>query len=308
MKKDFDFIFIGGAGRSGTSLVQKLLLSNLEISGGPEFYFTKPIFELLANMQSELQTGVVHESFDTQKLRRHFIDFYSFFLEPYQESDTRYISEKTPSNLEVARTLLHTFPKSTFIHVFRDGRAVVNSHLKVKKRAKQSGKYYHDIGLWKTSKYWIRYMALADELKAEFPDRFLEVQYEELIEEPIPTLSPIFDHLTLKMNPELKDPASIELKGNKKDAHINDIWYTREMYSKGYDTSRKEGWRKESSYWSQLVLNGHLFEGLRSKGYEVSSAYQPLNQLIYFASNWKSILKRWWIARQIAAIKRRILN
>lgn len=45
------FVFIGGCGRSGSSLLQDLLYRHPEIAGGPEFNFTARILQLHGNMQ-----------------------------------------------------------------------------------------------------------------------------------------------------------------------------------------------------------------------------------------------------------------
>ena len=51
------FICVGGCGRSGTTLVQKILLNHPQISGGPEFGYTAQIMDLYATMSNSQSNG-----------------------------------------------------------------------------------------------------------------------------------------------------------------------------------------------------------------------------------------------------------
>ena len=86
------FVFVGGAGRSGTTMIQKYLLSHPEISGGPEFYHTRDVFKLYQKFYNHKEALQVYmEDLD---LENHFKDFYSSFfkrLEPVYQVAIRSI-------------------------------------------------------------------------------------------------------------------------------------------------------------------------------------------------------------------------
>ena len=129
------FLFIGGAGRSGTSMVQDLMCKHPSINGGPEFNFTKGIMNLHRGMRTPFFLDRNKQYYTESFLDESFQSFYEGFFHGLDRDATGYISEKTPDNIDVIEDLLRLFPDSKFVFVYRDGRDVVLSNRKVAKRA-----------------------------------------------------------------------------------------------------------------------------------------------------------------------------
>lgn len=299
-------LFIGGAGRSGTTLVQKVLLAHPKIAGGAEFYYTKPIFELHQKMLKSCKNEVFHpsinESFITEKIK----EFYDHFFVPFITSETQYISEKTPTNIEVANVLLETYKEAKFIHVYRDGRAVLNSHFQVKKRAWKTGKNLTEINLVRTSIYWRKCISMGNGIKSKFKNRVFSICYEDMIQHPKETFDKVFNFLQIEAHDQVDQVDKIKLKEEKSDAHINNIWYTKEMYEKAYDPTRVNQWRKELTSFRKFVGSAIMFEELNSMGYKTTNYHRIACNVFYFFFNIKARMKKLKILYPLIHLKRKL--
>ena len=93
--------------------------------------------------------------------------------------------ETTPHTLLHLETMARMYPRSRFIHVVRDGRDVVSSLL---------GRDWIDPStgekVWccrdpkAAAEYWVHVVDAIRQQGARFPDRYLEIQYEDLIAHP----------------------------------------------------------------------------------------------------------------------------
>lgn len=127
MSKNNSPIFIGGAGRSGTTLLRVILDSHPEICCGPEFRMTPTLALLWENYDSRahmLAEYGINKEANLQMFRNLFLTLTSRFL---KESGKRRLAEKTPGNCTVFSQLHEIFPSSPLIQIIRDGRDVVAS-------------------------------------------------------------------------------------------------------------------------------------------------------------------------------------
>ncbi|NND76951.1 MAG: sulfotransferase [Flavobacteriales bacterium] len=266
MKKEQRYIFVGGCGRSGTTLVQKILTSHSLISGAEEFGYTSEIIGIYKDMKLKLATGFL-DSFveDELSLKSNFIDFYEAFFKKV-DGDALYVSEKTPSNIKVLPELLELFENAVFLNVVRDGRDVVASHLAVKKRYKSYGRFA-GFGLSSICKLWND--SIDKYLLFSVDPRVYNISFEKLLCEPETTLKGLFHRLNLDLEIDLLAPERIE---NLNKAHINDIWYTKQMFGKGFDQSSIGKWKGLGPI-KRIWVNIALAENLKVLGYGVSKPY-----------------------------------
>ena len=123
-----EYLFIGGAGRSGTTLFRAMLDAHPNIHIGPERKLIRRLCALRKDCDNVADTleaaGLTSEILD--KATKAFI---STLMEETGNGAQR-IGEKTPPNLLCMETLGRIYPEAKFIHVIRDGRAVSASLLR----------------------------------------------------------------------------------------------------------------------------------------------------------------------------------
>ena len=280
------FIFVGGCGRSGTSLVQKLLVSHSKIIGGPEFDHTKDIFQVYKNMVSDFSLERQSFFYSKEMVDKNFRNFYQGFFQELllKNKDAIYISEKTPINIDVIEDLLEVIPESKFINVVRDGRDVVLSHFNVKKRSKNKG-IKIDRKKWTTSAIsmlWNRsinsyFNAIK---KSDFQARIFTVKFEDLVKKPQKVLLELFSFLNLSFEDKILFPEQINPQ--ETGAIIDGIWYTEEMYIQKFNAQRIGKWETELNLQDKITANIFMSNNLSKLGYEVNQFALKLNQLLYF--------------------------
>ncbi|MEM9374524.1 MAG: sulfotransferase [Planctomycetota bacterium] len=177
-------VFIGGCGRSGTTLFKEVLNRHPNLACGPETslyglpffvdYFAAPWGmdrEVLLALQAECSNLV------------EFADrFAQRFLE--QEGKQRWV-EKTPNNVRALGPILTWYPDARFIHVIRDGRDVACSLRNHPKERIENGQ----IVPLKTNNPMDRCAMrwrddVADGLAYRGHPRVIEVRYEDLVRDP----------------------------------------------------------------------------------------------------------------------------
>lgn len=179
-----DWIFIGGCPRSGTTLFRAMLNAHGRIYAGPE---TKLVRDLAAVRDRWDRASTHQAGVSSPMLDRAAAAFTDQLLSEWGQGAPR-VAEKTPGNLLHMRTLARMHPRARFIHVIRDGRAVVNSLMKVNWSNPKTGK-----SLWycesvdKAALYWAENIK---QIRAQSPGpaRYYELRYEDLVCSPEATM------------------------------------------------------------------------------------------------------------------------
>lgn len=177
-------VFIIALPRSGTSWLQGMLGSLPEIATVRETHLVDGYLKGLVNSwhkerQQPAPDGLqaILTEMEFYHCLRGFSDRILAKILQFNPS-AEIILEKTPDNLNFVELLHRLYPEAYFIHLIRDPRAVVASHLALKKekwgwvRAEQN-----QVDL---AQKWVRGMEKRDRAAALLQSKFLEVRYENL--------------------------------------------------------------------------------------------------------------------------------
>ncbi|TYP95628.1 Sulfotransferase family protein [Fodinibius salinus] len=204
--EDFSPFFIVGSGRSGNTLLRRILVSQEGIVIPPESYVLGKITQLHAvhkNLAWDeyvnliLSTFEYHPEFytfeietladlalelkalesDEQSLAKVINQFYEFYARKKGIPLIRW-GDKTPLNAMYVYELKKMFPKAQFVHIIRDGIDVVNSYVKAG--------LYEDLDMaalrWKQS---VKYL---QKFGNKYPKDYYELTYESMVSNPEQTV------------------------------------------------------------------------------------------------------------------------
>ncbi|MEQ1564116.1 MAG: sulfotransferase [Myxococcota bacterium] len=183
-----DFVFVGGAGRSGTTLFRAMLSAHPNLWCGPERKLVPALAEFHARWDLATGPELREAGVDQSALDAAARAWLTTFLRAGTPPGLR-IAEKTPHNLLHMAWLGRLFPRARFLHVLRDGRAVAESLLRQRWIDPATGKllpYCADpeqAGL-----YWATVVNTIRTQAQSVPGRYLEVRYEQLVSEPEATM------------------------------------------------------------------------------------------------------------------------
>lgn len=213
-------IFVVGAPRSGTALLESLLLAHPSLGG---FGFETAFFMLhdFANFPD-----LIADEKNKKLLRetKDIVEFYDKLTQELKPKDFkgRWV-EKTPQHLLRIRFLLKHFPAAHFLHIYRDGRDCFCSARKQtvirKLQARNTATY---------ARYWKK--CIRARLNAGPCPNLFDVRYEELVADPAKCLTQVMAFLNesfaeeqldnfrreVKDNPRLLQPISQDSIGNYK--------------------------------------------------------------------------------------------
>lgn len=292
------FIFVGGSPRSGTTLVQKVLIIHSKIAGTGEFEYLEQMMKLYATMNESIISNNNNKNFyDQSKLKEYWKGFLeNLFSNIYnKKKDAIYFSEKSPNNIYVAKTSLDLIPDSKFIFVYRDGRDVVNSFKQVNIRYKRENKKspMRLITLVK-SMGWVNGFNIYDDLKndPQYENRIYGIKYEELVNQPLAELEKLMTFIGLDLEKEQLDPSVFDFDSNIKN--IDNTWYDEKMHNQKINSNNIGKWKNELSFIDKFIVNIILAKRLKMEGYQVNSTYIKFNKLFFsFLDFTKLNYKKW---------------
>lgn len=193
-------IFVGGAPRSGTTLIRAILDSHPNIACGPELRVSSTIARLWSETNTHI--GPILRSgyhLSEEDLRLRFSGFLASFLQnAHKASGKKRIAEKTPANVLQFNELHQLFPESPLIHIVRDGRDVISSLQTMDWKDRKTGlpfDFVTDPGA--AADLWVESVNRGRAMKedASANGLYFEIFYEELIEDPRRVLASLFDFL-----------------------------------------------------------------------------------------------------------------
>jgi len=250
-------IFVGGAPRSGTTLVKNILDAHPDICSGPEFDIMPEIVRVWQLGVHKVREGRISAFLDEDQLRERFASLVHSLLEPYRLRKKKpCIAEKTPDNILVYTQLNRLLPRAHLIHVIRDGRDVVSSMIAVAERYRLAhGKLPTIINnVEACSQTWSRYVSAPFEQpkvfqSTEFQRRYIEVRYEDIIQNPEATLKYLCRRLEIDFSPNMLTPHLFS-----HDTIIDDLWSDQTMME-GPLSQRSIGrWRRDLTLAQRIMV------------------------------------------------------
>lgn len=240
-------IFVGGAPRSGTTLVQNILDSHPDICGSPEFLHIRDIVDLRNKLHNSIGLGYIDRICSPDEVDGFISSLIEKLLLPLADSNGyKFLSEKTPENVLVFSEMINLFPEARFIHVVRDPRAVIASLLEVKVRAKNKGikppRYTANTrAAIKHTKKCLTNGFLASKVA---PKKVLTVIYERLVTEPEDEIMRICEFLEIEWSRNMVNPGKFEHLGEQAiTVQSNEVWYSTQTYNRDPDTQSLDTWK-----------------------------------------------------------------
>lgn len=219
LPEDLTLFFAGGQGKSGTTWVQLLLDAHPRISCSGEAHF----FDLLA--------PAMHNAFAQYRQQLHannrlFSELPGFplpqqsqalaalrsavsaaLLEQLRGQSVLAAGERTPANVEQLGLIWELFPQARFIHVIRDPRDIAVSfwHHGMRVQGDAFTRQYASIDQLAVElcSAWAKSMKQCSVLGRERPGQYLEVRYEDLLNDGTLAMTRMLEFLSLPPDPKV---------------------------------------------------------------------------------------------------------
>ncbi|MGH2719897.1 MAG: sulfotransferase family protein [Actinomycetota bacterium] len=208
-------LIVGGAPRSGTTLLRNMLNAHPLIAVPGESYFILHVFDELASIRRtgdpvlawdlirrhpfflrwDLDPGAV-ESLAARHPPVTYADLIRVVFAAYAASQGKSLSvDKTPWYAMRFGILAEMLPTTRFVHLLRDPREVcMSGALQV---------WHKD--LWAAADIWARTVAAVASVQDRLGERLIEVRYEELVRKPEQELRRICSHAGVEFDDAILD-------------------------------------------------------------------------------------------------------
>lgn len=187
-------IVMGGAPRSGTTVLRRLFDRHPEVCSGAETkLFVPAAFNLEWLAQSyDLSVAELEAMRAGAPSQAAFIDAFATRVRT-QRHKVRW-AEKTPQNIRFLDWITERFPQASIIHIIRDGRDVVCSMRQHPDWRWLDGQWQKVLVPRSVETYARRWLAdVAVGIAWRDDPRYVEVRYEDLVTDPQVTLRAICD-------------------------------------------------------------------------------------------------------------------
>jgi hypothetical protein len=261
VRLDDPAIFMGGCDRSGTTLFKSVLDRHPRIACGPETSIWGRPFRIGSlGILWEIPTQeLVDRAKSAPNLPQFASDFYKDYL--LAPDDKQRWADKTPNNIYAIPNILTWYPNAKVIHLIRDGRDVVCSLRHHRKEHIKNGKIVprhnnNPIGL--CAQKWL------EETSAGLPfrnhPRYLEVIYEQFLEDPEAILKKVCDFIEEDYSPQMLDTSIVTKCSQLIGSKLNNPGADRPI-----ERGSLNRWEKDLTPEEQHTFNniaGHLLIAL----------------------------------------------
>lgn len=216
-------IFVVGAARSGTTLLQSMIDAHPDVALVGELHFFDQIMRLSASIEEPFDAAAIDRLGDGIR-RCHAIQFvpdiapaldlaleklaatpapsfrqlFPCLLAAFRErAGTPRIGEKTPSNIRYLRELVELFPDARIVHILRDPRDSISSRIRY---PFSSSSVIFNTLLWKIEMIYALDFAVDTAASA---GRYLEVRYEDLVANPAAVMGNVSRFMGVPFAPEM---------------------------------------------------------------------------------------------------------
>jgi hypothetical protein len=278
-------IFIVGCPRSGTSLLRNLLRSHPHLTFPRESHFIPAFYRAYGNPRNSseairlarrilgihwIQDWNLNIEADALSGERTFAGMVSrLFAEYARTQHKERWGDKTPQYVTEIPTLREIFPASKIIHIYRDGRDVALSWLRVG---------FDPHNLFTAARLWRTYVSAGRIVGQNLPEAaYAEVRYETLLSQPEETMREVCAFVG-----EPYDPAVLRLDSLERMRWRRLIARRRahNMISRvaivGSNTNK---WKEEMPVQDRILFESVAGDLLGELGYEIEGLTRPVHML-----------------------------
>ncbi len=262
--KPFRPIFIGGAGRSGTTLLRAMLASHPQLAGTSEFKFLPNLAELWRNLSAYDEVTSAYQ-LSQAHINASFAQFARSLFQPYLASvGDRRLVEKTPHNVLAIDFLSQVFADARHIHIIRDGRDVIGSLRQMEWYGPDGKRLWYTESVEGAANYWCQVVRGAMQQASQLPDKSLcrRVRYESLVAEPESVMRKILEWLG-----EDWDDAVLSDEQRQAMAVAEVVESSSEQVSRSINRDSVGRWRKAFTAAERQVIHTIAGELLIELGY-----------------------------------------
>jgi tetratricopeptide (TPR) repeat protein len=172
-------VFIVGMPRSGTSLIERLLGQHSDIAGAGELHdFTRQLrwcCDLAGAPYLDLPLAQRAEAIDFAELGRRYLE-----RTRWRARGRAVYTDKMPANFINVSHIVRALPQARILHMVRGPMDTCFSNLK----EWFAGIYPHSYDQQEMADHFRRYRTLMAHWRALYPERILDVRYDELVTDP----------------------------------------------------------------------------------------------------------------------------
>lgn len=268
---DKQFLFIIGSPRSGTTWLQLMINAHPLVCTTVELtLFDKYIaswIEFWKKEAANIDQGRWHKGLPFLWTEDEFYGFLREFLVKVYERvvatnpQATHILDKNPAYALHVETINTFLSDARFIHVIRDGRDAAVSLLAARR---QIG--FGPDSIQGAAETWKNYVRAAQKT-TKYNDRYMEVRYEELLDDGIGILKSVFDFCGLSAS--IEDVAAIVNEHAFEKMKASRITPAKNVKGPegGYRKGKAGSWREELDPMQRYVFDKIAGELLRELGY-----------------------------------------
>jgi len=288
-------IFIVGAARSGTTLLQYMLRSHPDISlPTAESHFFIPFFkksadfgdltqlentqrlleEIYKSRQSFFDDDVHGIKFNAKELAQVFQQkklstvpqiISGIFEENAQAEGKKRWGDKTPYYILHLDTILEMYPNAQIIHLIRDGRDCALSMLE-RKWDLQIFNTYH------AAYTWDRYVTAGKVFGAKHPASYYEIRYEDILDQPVASIQKLCYFLNIEFNESV---INFKKSGNSGKTAL---------LTKPLQKNNQEKWKNKMTHKQLSIFESLAGNTLKDCGYELTYSAPAISKWDWFVN------------------------
>jgi hypothetical protein len=164
-------LFIGGTGRSGTTITLQYLGHHSKI------YASEPTEIKILTEKNGFLDLYKNKAIDLEDLKKFYFNFFN--KQNFKKEKVKYFADSTPDNIRECHRILDVFSNSKFIHMIRDGRDSGYSEYEIMKGYKFKS---HANNPFEGLDFWHRRIKQCFKSLEKIPnEKYINVRLEDLI-------------------------------------------------------------------------------------------------------------------------------
>jgi len=220
-------IFVVGMPRSGTTLVDRILSSHSQVHSAGELQNFSVALKRNVGTQTpgiiDIPTMTRLEGVDWQRVGREYVES----TRPGTGHTPRFV-DKLPHNFLYVGHIARALPKAKILCLRREPMDTCLGNFR-QLFALSSPYYDYSFDLMDIGRYYLLFDRLMAHWRALFPERFIEVRYEDLVTEQLPTTRRILDFCGLPW-----EDACLAFERNEAPVATASLVQVREPLTKAY--------------------------------------------------------------------------